>query len=161
MRVRLLTAVLLTFGLIATGCGFKPPSAPPVPPDKCTPTDSPTADTVTNAINALPPASQGAWREVARGHTYNCHLYWVQASAGNDPKAPQQLLFFDRNNPIGTATPQPRPYTTVIGTSEDTITVNYQYEKTGDAPGQPTGVGQVRFQLGGDGKLKALDPIPG
>jgi LppP/LprE lipoprotein len=160
MRLRVLTAALLMFGLVATGCGWNPPSAPPPPPEKCTAAEGPAADTVTTAINALPPAPAGGWHEIARGHTYNCQLYWVQVSAGGDAKAPQHLLFFDRNTPIGTATPQPRPYTTVIGTREDTVTVSYQYEKSGDAPGQPTGIAQVRFQLGADGKLKALDPIP-
>jgi hypothetical protein len=161
MRLRLLSAVLLTVGLVAGGCGWSPPSAPPRPPDTCTPGDGPTPETVTNAINALPAAEQGPWHEIGRGHTYNCHFYWVQASAGTDPTAPQHLLFFDHNTSLGTATPQARPYTTVIATSQDTITVNYQYEKSGDVTGKPTGVGQVRFQLGEDGKIKALDPIPG
>ena len=156
MRSRQLTAVLLMFGLVSSGCGWSPPGAPPQPPDKCTPADGPTADTVTNAINGLAPAPEGAWREVANGHTRNCHLYWVQVGAGSNPTAPQHLLFFDHNTPIGTATPDPKPYTTVIRTGEDTITVNYQVEK----PGQNSTVGEVRFQLGDDGKLKALDPIP-
>ncbi|MGB8506134.1 LppP/LprE family lipoprotein [Mycobacterium sp.] len=160
MCVRRLTAVLLMFGFVAAGCGWKPPSAPPPSPDKCTATDGPTADTVTSAVDGLSPAAGGAWREVGRGHTANCRLYWVQVSAGTDPAAPQHLLFFDRNTPIGTATPQPKPYTTVLNSGENTVTVQYQWQQGSDAPGRPTGIGQVRFQLGDDGKLKALDPIP-
>ena len=160
MSVRRVTAVLLIFGLLA-GCGWRPSSAPPSPPDTCTPADGPTADTVTAAVNGLRPEAGGAWREVTRGHTLNCRLYWVQVSAGSDAAAPQHLLFFDRNTPIGTATPQPRPYITVLHSGDTTVTVQYQWQKSGDAPGQPTGIGQVRFQLGEDGKLKALDPIPG
>ena len=80
--------------------------------------------------------------------------------AGTDPAAPQHLLFFDRNTPIGTATPQPRPYTTVLHSGENTVTVQYQWQQGGDAPGRPTGIGQVRYQLGDDGKLRALDPLP-
>src|SRR5512146_2295655 len=102
MRLRRLTAVLLMFGLVAAGCGWKPPSAPPPSPDTCTPADGPTADTVTSAINGLAPAAQGAWKEAGRGHARNCRLYWVQVSAGTDPAAPQHLLFFDRNTSIGT-----------------------------------------------------------
>jgi hypothetical protein len=40
------------------------------------------------------------------------------------------------------------------------VTVQYQSEKGGDAPGRPTGIAQVRFELGDDGKLKALDLMP-
>ena len=40
------------------------------------------------------------------------------------------------------------------------MTVQYQWQQGGDAPGRPTGIAQVRFQLGDDGKLKALDAIP-
>lgn len=160
MPARRLTAVLLMFGLVA-GCGWKPSSAPPSPPDTCTPADGPTGDTVTAAVGGLTPETAGGWREVARGHTLNCRLYWVQVSAGNDPAAPQHLLFFDRNTPIGTATPQPRPYTTVLHSGNSTVTVQYQWQQSRDGAGQPTGIGQVRFELGDDGKLKALDPIPG
>jgi hypothetical protein len=81
-------------------------------------------------------------------------------SAGTDPRAPQQLLLFDRNTPIGTATPQPKPYTNVLTSGENTVTVQYQWEQASDAPGRPTGIAQVRYQLGDDGKIKALDPIP-
>lgn len=160
MRLRLLAAVLLLLGLVAAGCGWSPPGGTPPPPDKCTPTDGPTAETVTLAIDGLPPAPGAVWREVARGHTQNCRLYWIQVAAGTDSAAPAHLLFFDRNTPIGTATPQPRPYTTVLTPGDNTVTVQYQWEKPGDAPNRPTGIAQVRFQLGDDGKVKALDPIP-
>jgi hypothetical protein len=149
-------AVLMS-ALVAGGCGWSPPGTPPPEPDKCTAADGPTAETDTNAINSLPQVPPGPWVETARGHTKNCHLYWVQVSAGKDPTAPQHLLLFDHNTPIGTATPQPRPYTTVLGSGEDTITVSYQVGR----PGENSTVSQVRFQLGTDGKLKALDPLPG
>jgi hypothetical protein len=70
------------------------------------------------------------------------------------------VLFFDHNTSLGTATPTPRPYTTVISTGKDTVMVQYQWQQGSDEPGRPTGIAQVRFQLGDDGKLKALDPIP-
>jgi LppP/LprE lipoprotein len=160
MRFRRRTAVLLMFGLVAAGCGWSPPSAPPPAPDTCTLSDGPSPDTVTNSINGLAPAPQGTWKEVARGHTKNCRLYWVQTSAGTDPMAPQHLVLFDHNTPIGTATPQPKPYTMVLNSGDNTVTVQYQWERRSDAAGRPTGIAQVRFQLGDDGKLKALDPIP-
>ena len=159
MHFRRLTGVLLMLALVAA-CGWSPPSAPPPSPDTCTPSDGPAAATVTSALTALGPAAHGAWKEVDRGHTKNCRLYWVQVGAGTDPAAPQHLLFFDRNTPLGTATPQAKPYTTVLSSGQNTITVQYQWAQGNDAPGRPTGITQVRFQLGDDGKLKALDPIP-
>jgi hypothetical protein len=158
---RRLVAVLLLLGLVAAGCGWKPPGAPPPEPDICKPTDGPAVDTVAAAIHGLPPPQNGAsWHEIANGHTKDCRLYWVQVSAGGDDAAPQQLLLFNKNTTLGTATPNPRPYTTVIAAGHDTVTVQYQWQQGGDQPGRPTGIAQVRFQLDADGKLKALDAIP-
>ncbi len=104
MRFQWLVALVLGFALTA-GCGWSPPSAPPPEPDKCAPTDGPTQETVATAIQGLPDLGEQAWNEVTRGHTQNCRLYWVQVVAGGGTQAPQHLLFFDRNTPLGTATP--------------------------------------------------------
>jgi LppP/LprE lipoprotein len=160
MRLRRVTAHLLMFGVVAAGCGWRPSSAPPPEADTCAPADGPAADTVTAAIIELAPESGETWRKAGSGHTKNCRLYWVQVSAGTDSAAPQHLLLFDGNTPIGTATPRPKPYTEVLNSTENTVTVQYQWQQGGDAPGRPTGIAQVRFQLGDDGKLKALDAIP-
>lgn len=162
MRLTRLIAVLLTLGLAAVGCGWSPPGAPPPKPDTCKPTDGPSEQTVQQAVAALPAPGPGAsWREVARGHTANCRLYWVQVtSTRGGQNAPQQVLFFDHNTPLGPATPQPKPYINVQSSGDDTVTVQYQWQKPGEAPCCPTGIGTVRFQIGDDGKLKALDPIP-
>jgi len=162
MQLLRLVAALLFLGLVAGGCGWSPPGAPPQQPDTCKDSDGPTPATATAAIAALPPAGPGTtWREVARGHTKNCRLYWVQVSTDPSNSAAQShVLFFDHNTPLGTATPTPRPYTTVITSGKDTVTVQYQWQQGSDEPGRPTGIAQVRYQLGDDGKLKALDPIP-
>jgi len=153
-------AILMLPGLVASGCGWRPPSAPPSEPNKCAPSDGPTPETVTSAIDTLPPPPfQTAWREAARGNATNCRLYWVQISADTGIEAPQEVLFFDRNTPLGTATPEPRPYTTVLNAGENTVTVQYQWRENNDPVCCPTGIAQVRFQID-DGKLKALDPIP-
>jgi hypothetical protein len=97
----------------------------------------------------------------ASGHTSNCALYWVQVGpADAQPDSLQQVLFFNKNTPLGTATPNPRPYITVTAATPDTATVQYQWQQASDQPGRPTGIGSVRFTVA-DGKLKALDPIPG
>jgi hypothetical protein len=38
--------------------------------------------------------------------------------------------------------------------------VQYQWRQGHDQPCCPTGIATVRFQIGDDGKLKAIDPIP-
>jgi hypothetical protein len=154
------SVVVLSVGLIVTGCGWSPPSAPPPKADTCTPADGPTADTVQREISSTPPPGT-IWTEVSRGHTSDCRLYWVQIGP-TDPKpdSPQQLLFFDRSTPLGPATPQPRPYISAQPTAEDTVSVQYQWRQGSEAPCCPTGIGTVRFRIGQDGKLEALDPIP-
>ena len=80
-------------------------------------------------------------------------------SAGDASDSPQQVLFFDRNNSLGPATPEPRPYINVTTMGDDTVNVQYQWRQGQDPACCPTGIGAVRFKIE-DGKLKALDPIP-
>lgn len=151
--------MLLSAGLIAVGCGWSPPSAPPPQPDTCTPADGPSPDTVQQEIAGTPGGA--AWVETGSGHTPNCRLYWVQISPVNPaPNSPQQVLFFDRQTPLGPATPEPRPYISVLAAGDDTVQVQYQWQQGDDEPCCPTGIGTVHFQVGEDGKLQALDPIP-
>jgi LppP/LprE lipoprotein len=154
--------LLILLVLLFSGCGGKPSTSSPPPPDKCKASDGPTAETVKQAIAAVPIMVPGSmWVEIARGHTRKCRLYWVQIIPTIASEAtPQQLLFFDHNTPLGSPTPNPKPYITVLPPTDDTITVQYQWRKGKDEPCCPTGVGTVKFQIGPDGKLKALGPIP-
>jgi hypothetical protein len=157
---RQLVVILLI--LLASGCGWKPPPSPPTPPDTCKDSDGPKADTVRQAIASVPITIPGTtWVEIARGHTRKCRLYWVQIIPTiASESTPQQLLFFDHNTPLGTPTPNPKPYITVLPPSDDTITVQYQWQVGNDKPCCPTGIGTVKFQIGSDGKLRALGKIP-
>lgn len=158
-----LTAMLLLIGLVAVGCGWSPPAGQQPGPDTCTEADGPAAATVQQAIAGLPAVSPGnQWKETQRGHARNCRLYWVQVSVtGASASSPQQVLFFDRNTPLGTPTPEPRPYINVTTSGDDTVTIQYQWIQGSEPNCCPTGIGTARFQLGSDGKLSALDPIPG
>lgn len=162
MVLHRLTAILMMLGLIAAGCGYKPSAPPPPKPDTCTDADAPAADTVKQAIAAVPQLTPGnAWIETARGHTRNCRLYWVQISSSNaTASTPEQVVFFDRNTPLGTPTPNPKPYLTVLASGDDAVMIQYQWQVGDDPPCCPTGIGTARFQIGKDGKLKALDPVP-
>jgi hypothetical protein len=147
------------FLLLTAGCGWGPPSGNQAQPGTCTADQGPSPDTVTAEIAKV--AGGQSWRETARGNTTNCALYWVQAgpaeAAASD--APGQVLFFAGGTPIGTPTPDPRPYITVT-TFGDTVSVQYQWRQDGDPACCPTGIGTARFTVA-DGQLKALDPIPG
>jgi hypothetical protein len=143
-------------GLIAAGCGYDPASAPPTSSANCTQAEGPTADSIDHEIKQLPAAQ---WQEIVRGHTADCGLHWVVVSSGDASDSPGQVLFFDRKSPIGTATPDPRPYITVTAMGGDTAAVQYQWRQGQDLACCPTGIATVRFKIE-DGKLKALDPIP-
>jgi hypothetical protein len=156
MRASRLIAVVLFLGLIAPGCGFNPPSPPPTSSATCTQADGPSADTVAAEIAKLPAAN---WSEIVSGHTAECILHWVVVSSGDASDTPGQVLFFDRKSPIGTPTPDPRPYITITAMADGIAAVQYQWRQ-GEGPACcPTGIATVRFKIE-DGKLKALDPIP-
>jgi hypothetical protein len=152
--------ILLT--LLVSACGGNATTPPASRADACKESDGPTADTVRQAITAVPVELPGSsWVEIARGHTKKCRLYWVQIIPTiASESTPQQLLFFDHNTPLGTPTPNPKPYITVLPPSDDTITVQYQWQVGKDEPCCPTGIGTVKFQIGSDGKLQALGRIP-
>lgn len=134
--MRLVLAVVTSAVLLLAGCGWSPPGAAPAAPG-------------------------ATWTEVANGHTTDCRLYWVQiAPTSAQPDSPNQVLFFSGNTPLGPATPDPRPYISVLPTGEDTVQVQYQWRQGDEPPCCPTGIGTVRFRIGGDGKLEAVDPIP-
>jgi hypothetical protein len=155
MRPSRLIAVMLV-ALLAVGCGFNPPSSPPTTSAGCTPAEGPNEDTVAAEIAKLPAAN---WMEILRGHTADCTLHWVVVTSGDASDSPGQVLFFDRKSPIGTPTPEPRPYITVTPIGNDTAAVQYQWRQGQDPACCPTGIATVRFKVE-DGKLKALDPIP-
>jgi hypothetical protein len=158
--VRQLIVIFLV--LLASGCGWKPTAPPQARPDTCKDSDGPTADTVRRAITAVPIAIPGTiWVEMGRGHTRNCRLYWVQTIPTIASEAsPQQLLFFDHNTPLGSPTSNPKPYTTVLPPSDDTVTVQYQWQKGNDQLCCPTEIGTVKFRIGPDGKLQTLGKVP-
>lgn len=154
--------IVIVLVLLASGCGWKPAAPPQAKPDTCKASDGPTADTVRQAITAVPIAIPGTiWVEIGRGHTRNCRLSWVQIIPTiASESTPQQLVFFDHNRSLGTATPNAKPYITVLPPSDDTVTVQYRWQKGNDQLCCPTGIGTVQFRIGSDGKLQTLGKVP-
>lgn len=154
--------IVISVLLLASACGWKASAPPTARPDTCKESDGPTADTVRRAITAVPVAVPGTiWVEIGRGHTRNCRLHWVQIIPTIATEStPQQLVFFDHNTVLGTPTANPKPYITVLPASDDTVTVQYQWQKGNDQLCCPTGIGTVKFKIGPDGKLQTLGKIP-
>lgn len=152
----------ITLILAAAACASKPAGAPSRPPAACKDSDGPTDDTVRRAVASVPITIPGTtWVEIARGHTGNCRLHWVQLIPTiASESTPQQLIFFDHNTPLGEPAPNAKPYITVLPPSDDTVTVQYQWRAGNDEPCCPSGRGIVKFQIGPNGKLKALGKIP-
>ena len=148
---------------LAAACGHRATTqSAPSRPDTCKASDGPTDDTVRAALASVPTTVPGTtWVEIARGHTRNCRLFWVQIIPTiASESTPQQLVFFDHNVPLGTPTVNPKPYITVLAPSDDTVTVQYRWRVGSDQPCCPTGIRKVGFQIGPDGKLRALGKIP-
>lgn len=151
-------AAVMAVVTFAVACGWSPPGPAPTSTQACGTSDAPSPDTVAQAIAGLP---QGAkWTQTTQGNTPDCRLHWLVVKSGDASDTPMQLLFFDRNNPLGPATPKPRSYINVVTMGNNTANVQYQWRQGQDPACCPTGIGSVRFQIGDDGKLKALDPIP-
>ena len=74
--------------------------------------------------------------------------------------SPAQLLFFDRNIPLGTPTPNLKPYATVLYSPDDVVKVQYQWQVAGDSACCPTGIGTVQCQIGPGGKLVTRGAVP-
>jgi LppP/LprE lipoprotein len=155
-----LVGVLLI--LLAAGCNSKQPNSAPASSDTCKASDGPTNETVRQAIVSVPVVTPGSmWVEIGRGHAKKCRLSWVQIIPTiADESTPQQIVFFDHNRSLGTPTPNPEPYISVLAVGDDNVTVQYRWRVGSDQACCPTGVGTVKFQIGSDGKLQALGKIP-
>lgn len=157
MRLTRIASALTALTFALASCGWSPPNSAPQSTSDCPVEDTPTAETVKTAVQKV----GERWSEVSRGNTGDCRLHWVVIGTGDTaPDAAVQVLFFDRDSPLGPPTPRPRPYTTVVPLGEKIATVQYQWLQGQDKPCCPTGIAQVRFQIGEDGALQALDPIP-
>ncbi len=101
----------------------------------------------------------GIWREIDRGSAADCRMQWVVVTSGDAADSPQQVFFFDGEEPVGPPTMDPKPYITVTPQGEHDAVVQYQWRQGQDEPCCPTGIGTARVTLE-EGRLTVLDPIP-
>ncbi len=77
---------------------------------------------------------------------------WVRADTGGTASSPTHILFFAGHNYdyLGTATLEPTAFTSVVGQTADTVTVDYRWPLANDANANPTG-GPVTIDYRWDG----------
>lgn len=126
----------------------------------------PTDADIDQALASLPRLREDlAWLAHQVGHSAGGGLTWVHAiSERSSTSTPEHVLFFAARAFLGTATPDPRPFTDVLATEDDTVTLQYRW-LVGDEPNAaPAGVGSVRYQLAhhenGEPFIRVLDEAP-
>ena len=159
---RLLIATMLSVAMLVAGCGWSPPGAPPPSP---TPANRPTVPACSRCKRRSPVSRSP--RPARRGPRLPAGIPPTAGFTGcrSAPTIPTSIALSRCCSSTatprwGTATPEPRPYINVLNAGDDTVVVQYQWQQGNDAPCCPTGIGTVRFQIGEDGKLKPIDPIP-
>lgn len=127
-----------------------------------TPSERPSPADVQAAMAGLPRLRDDlAWSQYAEGASEAGNLVWVHAIvAEGSASTPEHLLLFKGRTYLGTATQEPRPYTRVLSTNGDTITVEYCWIVGDEPSAAPAGVGTVRYQLTDEGTVTALDKAP-
>ncbi len=102
-----------------------------------------TGPTVRNAVAKLP-AFRGIGYTAMRGtdaKAGDCpDLLWARAELnGGTGSSPEWVLFFDRHGYLGTATDRYTSFTSIIGSTRDSVAVAYRWLNPGDATAGPTG----------------------
>lgn len=122
--------------------------------------DRPSPEDIQAALDTLPRLRDDlVWIADAGDVVPGSELAWVHAIlAEGSASSPEHLLLFRGRRYLGTATEQPQAYTKVIGTSVDTITVQYRWLIADEPSSAPAGVGTVRYQI--SDTIAALDPAP-
>lgn len=87
---------------------------------------------------------------------------WVEAAASPYATAstPEHILFFAGGVYLGTATAAPYSFTSVVGQTGDTVTVNYRWLVADEAFANPEGgPAAIRYQWDGS-QVNMLDTLP-
>jgi hypothetical protein len=74
----------------------------------------------------------------------------VVDTEGGTGSSPVQVLLFHEGTYIGTATECALPFTTVTGTSTDSVTIEYRWPRGDDPNATPSGLATVTYRWAGD-----------
>ena len=128
---------LVMLAASTAGCGWSPPAAPPRAPSTAgqapVPMRSPLSSSYCHRIVARHRAGQQPGLPVVLGG----------GQRRGRVRQPSAGLFFDGVNPIGSPTPDPRPYITVTPQGDHTANVQYQV-----APGPGPCLLSDRYRVG-------------
>lgn len=116
---------------------------------------------VTDALATLAPF-YGPTEWIATSQGDLCEPFsWVQADfMGATVSSPSHILFFGNDVYLGTATAEPKGYTSVGIRTPDVITVDYRWPVGDDANANPSGgPATIRYQWDGT-TVTMLDPLP-
>jgi hypothetical protein len=153
-------ATLGPAGSDATG----PPPATTVPA-RSEPTCGvdPGAEAITDAIGAVPPAFDGfpGWAYGGASNFDPCAAlsYALLDTEGGTGSSPVQVMLFHDGTYVGTATECALPFTTVTGTSTDSVTIEYRWPRPGDSNAAPSGLASVAFRWSG-GAVRMESEVP-
>nr|WP_296774438.1 LppP/LprE family lipoprotein [Rhodococcus sp. (in: high G+C Gram-positive bacteria)] len=117
---------------------------------------------VTDAVASLPAYFEGSpWIATEIGDA--CAPFtWVRADTGGTASSPVHLLFFAGQNYdyLGTATLEPYAFTSVVGQTADTVTVDYRWPVGNDANADPTGGSAVIEYRWNGSQVDMLGTLP-
>jgi hypothetical protein len=114
----------------------------------------PAAAAITDAIGGVPPAFDGfpGWTYGGVSNFDPCAplSYARLDTEGGTGSSPAQVMLFHEGEYAGTATECALPFTTVTGTSTDSVTVEYRWPLPGEPNAAPSGVATVIYRWAGD-----------
>ncbi|WP_306356061.1 MULTISPECIES: LppP/LprE family lipoprotein [unclassified Nocardia] len=124
----------------------------------------PGSDAVTAAIASLGPSVGGdpyTFDSSIPAAVGECpDLLWAMATTpGGTASSPYHVLFFNHDGYLGTATSKATSYTSVVGSSDRAVQVQYRWLKGDDANCCPSGgPAVITFTLGSDGATVTPNP---
>ncbi|MGC0362931.1 hypothetical protein ABH922_000915 [Rhodococcus sp. 27YEA15] len=112
---------------------------------------------IANAVNRLPPNTAGGaggaeWIFAGETNFDPCAdlSYAVAETARGTGSSPQQVMFFHRGVYLGTATRCAFGFTSVVGSSDDSVTVQYRWPRGTESNAEASGRATATFGWNGD-----------
>jgi hypothetical protein len=113
------------------------------------------------AISQIPPPVPGALWVSEESNFDGCadFTYVALATEGGTVSSPHQLLFFHRDEFLGTGTACNLPYQQITGATDDQVDVSYRYIVGDEANADPQGQVSVSYRWTGSG-VEMIGELP-